>query len=370
MKILDINLELCSGCTACVAICTAKAITMQEDAKGFLYPKLHPEKCISCGLCYQVCCAGIAKHDSLTHLKAYAIKNKDITVRMRSSSGGFSHGICRAVLEKGGVVFGVQYDAAFHVVMDRAETLEECVAFYGSKYVQADLKDTFQEVEEELRKKRWTLFIGTSCHVAGLVSFLDLKKCQTETLITVDFVCHGEPSPRLFAEYISFLRKNKHFQYFDFRTKEKLWGDGSANYGCTIYYKNNCKETDTAKARIFLNLFFSNNFLRPNCFHCAFASVEKPSDITMADFWGLKEDHSELFDEYGVSAVLVHTEKGELILKEATELEIVECEVKQVMKKQANLSAPSLKPSSYNEAWKQYEESGFMAISRRWGGTA
>lgn len=28
----------CSGCTACVAICPKKCITMQADEEGFLYP--------------------------------------------------------------------------------------------------------------------------------------------------------------------------------------------------------------------------------------------------------------------------------------------------------------------------------------------
>ena len=45
----------CSACTACVAICPKGAITMAEDADGFLYPAVEESKCVHCGLCEQVC---------------------------------------------------------------------------------------------------------------------------------------------------------------------------------------------------------------------------------------------------------------------------------------------------------------------------
>ena len=38
----------CSGCTACVAICPKKCITMQADEEGFLYPAVNITACIQC----------------------------------------------------------------------------------------------------------------------------------------------------------------------------------------------------------------------------------------------------------------------------------------------------------------------------------
>ena len=45
----------CCGCSACYAICPAKAIKMLEDNEGFLYPYINKEKCIRCRQCLSVC---------------------------------------------------------------------------------------------------------------------------------------------------------------------------------------------------------------------------------------------------------------------------------------------------------------------------
>ena len=45
----------CSGCTACVAICPKKCITMQADEEGFLYPAVNITACIQCSKCVRVC---------------------------------------------------------------------------------------------------------------------------------------------------------------------------------------------------------------------------------------------------------------------------------------------------------------------------
>ena len=47
--------EECCGCSACFAICPIKAIIMEEDGEGFLYPKVLEEKCIRCYKCLDVC---------------------------------------------------------------------------------------------------------------------------------------------------------------------------------------------------------------------------------------------------------------------------------------------------------------------------
>ena len=45
----------CCGCGACVNVCSKKAITMQPDEYGFLYPQIDPEACVRCGACKKVC---------------------------------------------------------------------------------------------------------------------------------------------------------------------------------------------------------------------------------------------------------------------------------------------------------------------------
>ena len=70
----------------------------------------------------------------------------------------------------------------------------------GSKYVQSDLSGIYSRVKSELKSGRNVLFSGTGCQVAGLRSFLGK---DFDNLITVDIVCHGVPSPKLFEKYLA-----------------------------------------------------------------------------------------------------------------------------------------------------------------------
>lgn len=57
--------EECCGCTACYSSCPAKAITMQEDEEGFLYPVVDASVCVRCYKCISVCSFKIAQQRSL-----------------------------------------------------------------------------------------------------------------------------------------------------------------------------------------------------------------------------------------------------------------------------------------------------------------
>ncbi|MGL5435341.1 MAG: 4Fe-4S dicluster domain-containing protein [Lachnospiraceae bacterium] len=49
------NRENCCGCSACYASCPVKAITMEPDEEGFLYPMVNSNKCVRCYKCLSVC---------------------------------------------------------------------------------------------------------------------------------------------------------------------------------------------------------------------------------------------------------------------------------------------------------------------------
>ena len=78
----------CCGCSACVQRCPKQCITMQSDGKeGFLYPVVDTTLCINCGLCEKVCPV-INQSEARKPLKVYAAYNKDVEIRLQSSSGG------------------------------------------------------------------------------------------------------------------------------------------------------------------------------------------------------------------------------------------------------------------------------------------
>lgn len=47
--------ENCCGCSACFAVCPVRAIVMEPDEEGFLYPAVDALKCIGCYRCLKVC---------------------------------------------------------------------------------------------------------------------------------------------------------------------------------------------------------------------------------------------------------------------------------------------------------------------------
>lgn len=359
-----IKKEECCGCSACVACCNVNAIQMIPDEKGFLFPYVN-DACISCGACVKVCNSKVFYNNCIS---GFAVKNKNKQVLKKSSSGGISHALCSEIIRNNGVVYGVAYDDDYKVITKRAETILECEAFFGSKYVQTDPKDSFNSVFADLKAGRSVLFFGTSCHVAGLYSFLRSRKCQLDKLYTVDLICHGVPSPKLFEEYITFLKKDrKGFKDFSFRTKEYPWGYGSKNFGCTIYWNNGKKEVDTAKSKIYLKLFFSNNCLRDYCHSCPFAGINKPADLTIADYWGCDKEHPEFFDNNGVSAVLVQTEKGQKLLDSLRGIDALESTIEKIKNKQGNLNSASLKNSESEKFWEYYRNNGFIALAKKYG---
>jgi 2-oxoglutarate ferredoxin oxidoreductase subunit delta len=49
--------ELCKGCEYCVVNCPKSAITLTGDINknGYSTPRLDRDRCIVCGICYNVC---------------------------------------------------------------------------------------------------------------------------------------------------------------------------------------------------------------------------------------------------------------------------------------------------------------------------
>lgn len=83
----------------------------------------------------------------------------------------------------------------------------------------------YKQVGEKLLENRLVLFTGTSCQVAGLKQYLEIKKINVEKLITIDMVCHGSPSPKIWKDYVVYLEKNSKGKLVDysFRNIEYGW---------------------------------------------------------------------------------------------------------------------------------------------------
>lgn len=350
----------CCGCTACASIYPKDAITMEPDTLGFKYPKVDLSKCIDCGLCEKVC-AFNDNYDKSLNLKEpeiYAARHKDMHEIETSRSGAAFIAISDYILENGGIVYGVGYKDHFRVAHKRATTKEERNEFKGSKYVQSDLDEIFRKVKEDLKQGNTVLFSGTPCQTAGLNSYIGKK--LRENLILVDIVCHGVPGPYMWRDYLDYLEKKQGSKicWVNFRDKQE--------YGWAAH-KETFKFVKGEGKMSFTYLFYQHSMFRHSCGKCHFANTQRPSDITIADFWGWEKTDPEFNkDNKGVSLVLVNTEKGRKLFEEASkDLNVIPAKLEDCM--QPNLVKPSPINKKRDIFEHEYKKYGFTYIYYRYG---
>ena len=301
------NKDACSGCSACVMKCPKHCITMQADNEGFLYPEVNRVDCIDCGLCEKVC-HELHPYQQRKPLNVYAAINNDEEIRLKSSSGGIFYLLAEKTISEGGVVFGARFDDEWQVILDYAETLEGMQPFMGSKYVQARTANAYKDAETFLKQGRIVLFSGSPCQIAGLHHYLQK---EYENLKTVDFVCHGVPSPKVWQRYLDEVVTSGKQAINDVKFRNK--SNGWKKFNIVLSY-NHEEETYSLcswhQQNHYMRAFLSDMILRPSCHECKAKQGSSHSDITIADFWGIHIEMPEMDDDKGTGLVLVNTGKG------------------------------------------------------------
>ena len=344
------NKKDCCGCESCVQRCPKHCIVMQEDEEGFSYPQINIELCINCGLCEKVCPV-INQNDPRDPIGVYAAKNPNDEIRLQSSSGGIFTMLAEQIIDDGGVVFGVGYNKHWEAAHSYTETKEGLAAFRMSKYVQSIVGNTFKEAENFLKKGRKVLYSGTPCQIAGLKKYL---RREYDNLLTVDFICHGTPSPGVFRWYlgeeIAKAAKKKDIKYRYNLTSIPKADDLAKEYGLEIknirfrdktngwknfYFvlelsdssiikkKNSVLLSDTHNnvkdclfkifeskyENVYLKGFLRDLYLRPSCYSCPTKKFKSGSDITIADFWAINHFLPDENDHKGYSLLMIHSNK-------------------------------------------------------------
>ncbi len=109
----------------------------------------------------------------------------------------------------------------------------------------------------------------------------------------------------------------------------------------------------------FTYLFYENVMLRRSCGVCPFTNLRRPSDITIADFWGWeKTDPLINIDDKGVSLVLINTEKGKEVFDAIKDkLYFIEADLENCL--QPNLMRPTEPSTKRMEFEEDYVKYGF-----------
>ena len=146
-----------------------------------------------------------------------------------------------------------------------------------------------------------------------------------ENLVTIDFICHGVPSPSVFKKYINWLEKkyNDKLTDFNFRDKQYGWDNGVLTVG---YFKNKGKKIFMNDENSYFYGMLHDMFIRPCCHECQSNGLQRESDFTIADFWGIgrknKFEH-EHERNYGISLLALNSEKAHKIYETGLKNSIV-----------------------------------------------
>lgn len=371
MSCIDLSSINCNGCGLCKNVCPANAVQMEYDKEGFLVPTISITNCTGCGACIRACNESMRQaniENKHNPIEVQACQTKDPMWAIESTAGGFFPTLAQYIIEKGGVVFGTAYSSEMEAIVCKASSIEELKRFNGSKYVQSNLTNAFQDVKEELGSGKKVLFSGTPCQIAAIKSFLN--DVNTDKLITIDVICYGVPSPGLFRSYLHTIERRKHSKIVDFRFRDKHKYGWSHTTVVTLQDKRGKKrqhiEKDYRKIPYY-RMFGKRNCYRKACYSCGYNTIERITDFTTGNFWGIDKIVTEFNTYLGVSLVLINTNKGQSIYKEISDRLITkDMSAEQAIKANDALIHTSHYPHERDEIYKYYHQHGFTKMYRKY----
>ena len=360
------NLEAnCTGCAACVDACPTNAIEFVEQKGGFLHPKIKSDKCIGCGKCSSVCPLKTQKkNEQKQQLFSAIAKNEES--RLSGSSGGVFGLLAKLCLEQGYYVCGAVLENLVlkHKIIDNEKDLPKMLK---SKYIQSNMLGVYNEIKELLKNGNKVFFCGTPCQVSALKNSVGQE--LSKNLLTADIICHGVPSQKIFDLYIESLEK-KHgekVQSFDFRVKNNRYKHA---HGFRYIIKNEKRErviNGIYTQSSFYNAFKKYIIFREGCYNCEYATLNRVSDITLGDFWGIEKYQKGSNTDKGVSMVITNTEKGvEYFRAIKQELDVQEYPLDYGVKLNHCLTNKTKKPELRDQVINDLSDYGYDYASKKY----
>ena len=360
----------CCGCFACSQICPKHCITMSRDKEGFFYPNVDENICIGCGLCEKVCPElDHNKLDNWKEPKVYESYSKDDEIRIESTSGGLFSILANQMYDEGAYVGGAVYDEEFRLKLFISNNRADLNRIRGSKYIQAEVGETFIQVKDLLDKGEKVFICSNPCQIFALKKFL---RKDYSNLYTCDILCKGVPTYKFLKAYLDYQssKSGSKVQSLQFKYKDEkyVWGQ----LGTKIIFENGKHYLKDGGEDAFMTAFLKTGFtVRPSCIECHFKDFPRYADISLGDFWGI-QNYSKQDTRKGMSLVLVNNEKGEELLnKVSNNLYLAEHSVKEASKGNIHLiqaydPMPGFSERTRIEFYNDLDKKGFRYVEKKY----
>ena len=361
--------EQCYECNACLVSCPTNAITIERNDLGMGYAKIEKSKCIGCGICKKICpCYN--ENVKVLPMKSYAAVSKN-TQAIKSTSGGVFLELALEILKEGGVVIGAAYDQNWNVKQTAVYQEKDICKLQGSKYVKSDVVDSYEVTYKLLKQNRKVLYSGTPCQIGGLQMYIKESKLKMN-LFTVDIICHGTPTNSFFKSYLELIEKKKNKKIIDFSFRSKEYGHRHIG---TYTLTNGRKQKETplySSESSYYSFFLQSLTYNEICYSCKYACKERVGDITLGDFWGVRDEiplffeNNNLSEDNSVSAVMINTKNGEkLFNKVKNKLIVVEANYEMITNHNPRLNRPSSCDKNTRRILLDiYKTSGYFAVEK------
>lgn len=311
--------HLCYGCGTCNVACSKNAITMQYDNIGRILPYIDKNKCIDCGICYNICPSLDYKGIQITDIedcyignvkKTYIGKSNNFSIYRNAQSGGLVTTVLKFLFDSGKidaaivckVIDEIEYTPKATIITS-VEELSDC---QKSSYVPIDMVSAIKNVKQY----KSIAVVGTGCHIQGFFALKKWKQIYRDKIIyLLGLICDRT----LCKTSTDVLYGNR----FSKNKKKIIWRDKSTGYkkARLLIKTNDGKQKEIPRWQRFA---IKDPFTNPRCRIC-FDKLNIHADIVFGDPWGM----NNVDWERGMSVMLIRTEIGEKIINKMIKSDLV-----------------------------------------------